>query len=421
MRNPLPPTDVPGPWKKPVGRMQRLVAAGWFWQMFSRCLGASAALTGILWWLLRTQQVSPTPAWILGGACFTVAILAASDWSRRNKMTFQEAIVRLDMGWGFQQQLVTASEGHGAWPPQVPDHPLPLSWKLKPCLPPVFFSLLFLLMGAGLPLGPQNTPRFRTDTEPPDWQALESMASFLEEEELIQEQDAEKIRRDVAQLRAKPATEWYDPASLEATDLLRERVQADANRLQQGVARTAQLVAAAAERRQELNQQQLQQLQERLQELERRMQAGGMQPGEQLQQQLQQLMNQGLPQLNQEQLEQLRQQLEQNQQQLRQALADAGMEGMPGGPGRGGEAADLTLQDFTSNEHASVPLTLPETRPDQMQMGDLLDIRDGEHGDDRPEISRQGGSLQNAGGGGEVIWKDDLLPEDASILQKYFQ
>ena len=102
-------------------------------------------------------------------------------------MTLRQAIVRLDLGWHFSQRLVSASEGHAPWPEEVPDHPLPLSWKLQPCLPPLGLVLLFLLMGAGLPLPPDRPTSYQNNTEPPDWQALESMASFLEEEQMIEE------------------------------------------------------------------------------------------------------------------------------------------------------------------------------------------------------------------------------------------
>jgi len=426
--NDLTATDLPSAWRKPVRGMQRMVSAGWFWHLFARCLGASAGVTGVLWWLLRVQDVSPAPAWLLGGGCLTVGLLAAWDWSRDHRMSLRQAVVRLDLGWQYSQRLVSASEGHASWPDRVPDRSLPLSWKLQPCLPPLVFSLLFLLMGAGLPLPPERPASFQANTEPPDWQALESMASFLEEEEMIQEQDADRIRRDVDQLRANPASEWYEPASLEATDLLRERVQADARRLEQGLAQTARLIAAAAERREQLNQQQLQQLMDQMRELERRMQAGDLQPREDLRRQLEALNADALQQMDQQALQQLREQLEQNREALMQALAEAGLDGRMGGENggaggvnRGGGPSDLTLQGFESHEQAQVPMTLPETQPERMQMGDLLRIREGEHDNERPEISTQGGDLQSPGGGGEMIWRDDLLPEDANVLQDYFK
>ncbi len=421
--------DLPLLWRTPVLGIRRLVTAGWFWMVFARCLSATAALTGILWWLLRAQDMSPVPAWVLGGGCLLVGALAAWEVSRARRLTLRQAIVRLDLGWHYSQQLVSASEGHSSWPDEVPEAALPLSWNLQPCLPPLGLVFLFLLMGAGLPLPPERPASFQNHTEPPDWQALESMASFLEEEQMLQEQDAERIRRNVNQLRNKPASEWYDPASLEATDLLRERVQADAQRLEQGLAQTARLIAAAAARREEMNQQQLQQMIDQLRELERRMQAGEMQPREDLRQQLEALNPDALQQMDQQALQQLREQLEQNREELMQALAQAGLGGEegvnlhegPGGIDRGGDPAELSLQGFESHEQPSAPLPLPDTQEERMQMGDLLEVREGEHGDERPVISTEAGELRSQGGGGELIWRDDLLPEDATILQGYFQ
>jgi hypothetical protein len=420
-------TEWPDVWMKPVRRVQRMVSLGWFWVLFSRCLWVTAALTGFLWWLLRAQKVNPAPAWVLGGGALFAAVLAALDWSRQRRMTASEALVRLDLGWSLRQRLVSAAEGRMPWPAEVPAQPVPLAWQWRPCFPPLGMSLLFLLMAAWLPLPPQRPAPFRADTEPPDWTSLESMASFLEEKDLVREQDTERIRQDVEQLREKPSEDWYSPGSLEATDLLRERVQADVQRLREGMSRTANLVAVAAERREQLNQQQLQQLQDRLQEMQRRMQAGGMQPGEDLQQMLEQLNRDGLPQMDQQALENLRQQLEQRAEELRRAMAQAGMEGMdgeegmPGGVGRGGDPSELGLQDFESHEQPAVPMPLPETRPERLQVGDLLEIREGEHDNDRPEISGSAGRLDSPGGGGEIIWRDDLLPEDAEVLRDYFQ
>jgi len=77
----------------------------------------------------------------------------------------------------------------------------------------------------------------------------------------------------------------------------------------------------------------------------------------------------------------------------------------------------ITVKEVSSREERLKSLDLSNTLP-----GDLLETTDGVH--DIEEIdakSRDGGSTENTGTGGERVWKNSLLPEEKKAIKKFFK
>ena len=54
--------------------------------------------------------------------------------------------------------------------------------------------------------------------------------------------------------------------------------------------------------------------------------------------------------------------------------------------------------------------------------GDLLEVIDGEHEVEREDIGiREGGNIDDAGKGGDRVWRDSLLPEEKKALKEFFR
>jgi hypothetical protein len=419
--------QIPVAWARVLRRMQNRMSWGWFVSELLRLSWGCAGLTGVVWWLLRLQNASPVPAWILGAGCLLAAVFRAGDVADTKWMGAEVALSRLDVGWQMRHQLVSAYAGQASWPDRVPEKPLPVVWLWKKSLPSLGLSLLFLMLAAWTPLPPPKPTRTAHQEEPPDWKALEALAQELSEQELVKKEDAQKLLEDVQTLRDKPRESWYEPSSLEATDQLRERARMDVQRLQSGLAQTAKLMQVASERMQQMNNQNREQLQQRIQELQQNIQQGGMKPGGNLAQKLADLNLDQLQNMDQNQLQQLEELLRQQAQQLQQAMAQAGMPGeegfpgQPGGVGQGGDPTELSLKDDPSYLQPTVPLGVVGTDPEAVQLGDLLSVREGEHEKDRAEISNQAGNVAQPGGSGEVVWRQDVLPADEKVLQDYFK
>ena len=76
---------------------------------------------------------------------------------------------------------------------------------------------------------------------------------------------------------------------------------------------------------------------------------------------------------------------------------------------------ELKTGDLEGLESRDLSNTLP---------GDLLELQDGEHDVDQSEVGvRGGGTVEDLGEGGELIWKvaPDLHPDEKKALREFFK
>ncbi len=402
------------------------VNLGWFWTYFSPWLVLSMALCGLLVWLLRLQKVDTDPAWFLGAGFVIVSALGALSKMADKRLNWESAFSRLDVGWKLNHRLVSAWRGVGAWP-DLPEDPIPLKVKPGYFLGPLLLGALFLCAAVYLPLPPETLKTDTTRMEPPDWKTLEALADELEEQDLVEEDATQALKRELEQLRKKPMEEWYDPSTLEATDRLRSRMRTDSERLMQAMNQTSKLLQLADTGKDQLTHTQQQAMQEYLQQMREQMGQGGLQMNQNLLQQLREVDLTQLQQMDQAQLQQLEQELMQNAEAMEQALMAAGLISMDGDfPGRGGITrgggpSDLTLRDFETSVEPVVPMALDPGHIENARMGDLLEVRETEHGDEREVEAATGGAVATEGGSGEVVWDQDVLPAEQKVLKEFFK
>lgn len=81
----------------------------------------------------------------------------------------------------------------------------------------------------------------------------------------------------------------------------------------------------------------------------------------------------------------------------------------------GAEGDELETGDMEGLESRDLSNTLP---------GDLLELQDGEHRIDESKIGvRTGGSVEDLGEGGDLIWKvaPNLHPDEKKALREFFK
>jgi hypothetical protein len=79
----------------------------------------------------------------------------------------------------------------------------------------------------------------------------------------------------------------------------------------------------------------------------------------------------------------------------------------------GEEKEKLETGDLESLEAKDLSRSLP---------GDLLQLQDGEHQvDENATSDGDGGSVGNAGTGGDRVWRESLDPEEQRALKKFFE
>lgn len=81
----------------------------------------------------------------------------------------------------------------------------------------------------------------------------------------------------------------------------------------------------------------------------------------------------------------------------------------------GAEGDELETGDMEGLESRDLSNTLP---------GDLLELQDGEHRIDESKVGvRTGGSVEDLGEGGDLIWKvaPNLHPDEKKALREFFK
>ena len=420
-------SPIPSTWKHAASKLRFWINMGWGWVYFSKMLVFTACFCALMIWLLRLQSVTLGPVWILGGGLLVVAGLWSGMLAAPRRVDVAGALSRLDVGWGLGQRLVSACQGVGEWPELPASRRLPLHPRWTQLLWPCLLSLLLLAAASWLPLPPPKVLPDASRAEPPAWTRMDALAESLEQQSLLDESGPENLRREIEELRAKDMQDWYDPSTLEATDRLRTRTAQDAERLLEAMQHTAALLQLAAQGRDQLTAPQQQAMQQFLEKMQAQMTEGGFKMNPQMMQQLQQVDLSQLQQMNVEQLQQLEQQLMQNAAGMQQALLAAGMmqgvgeEPGSGGISRGGGASALTLKDFETIAEPVVPMALDPGSLENAQMGDLLSLRETEHEDDREVAPNHAGAVSREGGAGEVVWDQDVLPDEEKVLKEFFK
>ena len=442
-------------WHQHACRTARRLNAAWWLQAFAPWVAALGLIAmGVLIWLrsrgaeLPAGQVALSLAAVYGLAGLGCWLAARPGFARP-----ADGLVLLEARLKLNNALSAAALGVTAWPP-VPDRVDDgLSFRGPWLLGPALLTAACLAFAFLLPL-----PRTGSQTELPPPLALaraESIINSLQKEELVDPAALEKAREKLNALLAQPPGDFYSHHGLEAADALETSLSDAAGNLGSHLQAAAQSAGSLEKYDSSLTPSARQQLEGDLRASVEGIRNSSMGTSESLQQQLSQLDPSRLKELDPEQLKKMLANLQAKSaackscqgngigqegsgaSQALQELLDGktgggnrqgagpgqegegmGRGGLNRGPGTGPltfeqKVTDLGTDRLEEIESRDLSRSLP---------GDHLGTRDIEHHLEKaPEGPSAGGALAVPAGGGEAVWRDQLLPSEQKVLRRYFK
>lgn len=401
-------------------------------------LPAFVVLNGLaaLGWLLARQERWAGMGWVYLVATFLV-LIGAWVWARRRFLSTSDALERLEEHFGLHSRLSAAREGAVAWPALPMEMAFPFRWQLARLLRPLVASAALLLAGLWIPVGGLALEHdFTQAGQPVTWEELQAVVDALEKDELLEEEPIKVLQEKLASLREQPVEQWFTQSSLEAGESLREQTLQDLRQTAQSLQDAA--VAMEAMRRLGTAPDEL-----RIAELEQRMagalenlQMGTVPADAELCRQVQAMCTAGACQaISPDQFRLVVAQLEDGAQRLAMvggqdlqgftndadvnALIGAGSKGcVSRGPG----AAPLFLSDGQSTVAPAMQAGVSNQDLSNAALGDIVGLQDrAPDKDDRPVFTTTQAAAGVEGQGGDVIWKNQLTPEERDLLERYFE
>lgn len=419
-------------WLRTAGRLRRRVFAGWWWTFAAKPLVLGSVLAALGVAAVRYYDGPWAPAWLLVAAVPPVSALAGFVRARRRRLSWTDALSRLDVAYGLHHRLVTAHTLDAPWPPppadDAPAPRLPVHWRPAGIWPPPLLVLLMLGSAAWLPIRAvePETPVVRQALR--DWERIETVVEQLRAEAVVREEALRRIEEPLDALRRKPSEEWYRQGSLEATEHLRDHLDRHVQELHRHLEQAAAMVDTAATRRDTLTRETLARMQQGFEELLTALEHGALALDEDLLQRLKEIDISDLGEISLAELRELELSLGEACDAAGQCaalLAVAGTVPGAGGPmdTPDGATSPLTLADQETRLEQAVPEAVSNPDLQRAALGELLGVREGAH-DVEPAAyagPSAAGEAATPGGAGEVVWRQSILPSEQSVLRAYFQ
>jgi hypothetical protein len=437
-------------WQGAVRSFSRRIHLGWWLDHWLTLLIPVSFLGAVTTLCLRYWQDLTTQNALAGiGISLLLSAVAAVFWMRRDREPLKATRIRLEDALGLKARLSAAASGIGSWPPARPAFPPPVTFRIGRPTTMTTIGALLLTTALLVPITRQqpDTPRI---IEPPSaLQEVQRWLNNLQKNDATNPESIDQVEEKMAELLQRPSQNWYEHASLEAADHLREVTATDLQQLAQNLAdaeRAASALASSSEGS-GLPQAAKDSLEQALQNASQSMQGTGMQPGGDLIDTLKGLTPAQLSTMSSEQLKDLAQQLAQNQQSLQEALKNspgldlskipegssnkAGREGEgekegpdSGKPKRGPGTAPVTLaSEDTQLETNRIETLKKNLDVSRLATGDALSVTDGSPKVDPKNDtgSRQGGTTASPGDGGAAVWQNTLIPAERETLTRFFK
>ncbi len=406
--------------------------------------------------LLRSSGLAPhVLIYVLLGLT-ALSGLAALIARRDSFMTTAGGFVHLDYRLRLNNRLTAAHHGIGSWPPlpaqgNVRDG---LRWSVPRLILPVGASALLFAASLLIPINvltADDTPV----QEPVEWNETREILDRLEEEQLVDSQVLEQFEAKLDELQKKARDEWYEHATLEATDALQSNLEKGMVDLREGLKDARNALNSAIEGQGELTKPTIEKLESQMQEALQMMGAGMLPANDALMEALQNVdLSQPGQTLTEEQMQQLMEQLQQGGETLRDCLGQSqqgeqelpDIEGLSGDregengdgscQGQGQGEGDGTGQGGINRGPGVAPLKLDqETDLNAGQtekldgngadpaLGDLLgEVAMDPQGDEEEYGGlQQGGGFAGGGDGGEAVLRHQLEVEEREVIRRYFE
>ncbi len=428
-------------WDSALRRLVWRVNVGWWLQAWAGlslavCLAGAVVVLGVrtLWpaWVVWLP-------WALAGA-FLLTLLAAWLRARRSFESPETARVRLEDALGLHSALSAAAQGAVPWPAVPAVVQLPVRWRAGRALGMVALSVGVLLAALWVPVSTGAKAEARLIEKPAAVSEVEQWVERLRETEAVDSESLGEVEKRVAELVHRPQEQWYEHASLEAAEHLRNETGKALQELGAQMERGRGSLAALAEAGLKAGDEAKTAAAKEAGQMLEGLRSGAMKAGSELAEQLRNLDAEALQGMSREQLKRMAERLKQNADALREALANAPQfdfkecarclsqegegEGQGrDGPGRGGKEAALTVKrDETRLGTERSEDLAGMLDAERMAPGDLVGTSDERHGVDESAFAGpvQGGAA-GVGGGGAVVMQSELLPSERETLKRYFK
>lgn len=430
-------------WLREAAVVARRVNTGWWLGRFNLLLSLALIVFAVVVLTTRTWL----PYWFQSFVPFAILIglVAASAifawfWSRGRFIGKEEALARLDDRLNLNNQLSSANREVCQWPEHfaLNGDDIGLKWRWEVAILPGVLAFLLVLAAWFVPIIELKGTEETLTHEPNAWGQIEEWLATLQEEQLTDPSSIEEIEGKIAELRDQPEKDWFEHASLEASDTLKEEVGRDIQDLARNLGIIERDLDALKTFSTQLSDAGKEMLLQEMEDAMKNLAMNSMGLNSDLAKQLSQvdpsqISEELMNSLNSEQMQEL-------QNQLAEKLESLGnMNGLPpmaeGGwqlnssdllPGQGGNSsgqADAPLfygeeDDLRTNNVEKI------TNKDlsRASLGDLLSVGETQHEEDeRVSGSQAGGRVFSNGRGGEAVWRESLIPEEQALLKRYFK
>lgn len=382
-------------------------------------------------------------SWAGAGLVLTTMVVA---WlrARRSFETVETARVRLEDALHLHSRLTAASLGVAEWP-QIPEPlRLPVRWQSGRALGLVVLSLGLLAAAMLVPTSTLAKAGPRVIEKPSAVAQVEDWVEKLREEQAVDPKSLEEVERQIEELIHRPQDQWYEHASLEAADHLRNETGKALQELGAQIEQSRNSLAALGEAGMQAGEEAKNGLAKQAGENLNGLRSGAMKAGGELSEQLRNLDPEALKSMSKDQMKQLAERLKQNADALRETLANApqfdfkesarclGKEGEGEGegkrpgmgePGRGKGDAELTVkQDETQLGTKKTQDMAGMLDVERIAPGDLIGTSDGKQKVDESAFRGPvAGGEAGPGEGGAAVWQNQLLPAERGTLKRYFK
>ncbi|MCP5534742.1 MAG: hypothetical protein H7A51_00735 [Akkermansiaceae bacterium] len=436
-------------WHQIAGNTARRINLGWWLQTLATPLLVSSLVIACA--VLITRRELNTLPWLAlaAGTGGIIAVTGILSWlaARSRFETTTQSLVRIEATMKLRNALTAADHGIAPWPEVPGTIDDGVHWHWQRLLPPIVGALLIVTCGFIIPVHAKSNHKPQQQ-EPSAWSEIDTSLDQLDNQEVVQEEYIDEMRKKLEKLREQSQDDWFSHSSLEATDNLKQNHQTEQENLKSNLQRAERSLNALQNQAAKMNAEQKQRLLNEFDQAVKKMQQGDMKPNKELLEQLKKIDPKELNQLTPGQLDQLRENMRKHARNLNPGQQQGNQPGQ-------GEGEDDWMNDFEDGDgdgdgendeggrggidrgpgHAPRPLGKEHDdtgagkheglkSEDQRNAlpGDLLETNDAEHDVDQSKTGpTAGGSVAGKGTGGDRVWKDTLLPNEKKAMKKFFE
>lgn len=435
-------------WLRLARRTRRKVNVGWWLARAMPLLVIAGVIGFAVIFLLRSRGMhlgfSHIWPWITSG----LAAMLLTGWllARHQFVSTSQALVRLESELHLHNALTTALAGRGTWPALVATADDGWRWRWQAVGGPFAAFAGSLVLALWLPVA-QEAEAKAPPVEPQAWAQMEDWLEKLKEEKIVTEEEKEEQLAKISDLRDQPPEKWFSHESLNASDTLKEQLQRDIRQLAQNLTTAERSLNALKNYADQLSVETKEQLLKDFDQALADMKSSALELDPEMLKAIAGIDPKNLKGLSDEQMKKLGESMK------KKAGACNGMCKNPGFLGDGEGEDDELAESFKKHSRGqgegpsgdgditrgpgTAPLTLSDEENDfgtnkneavsntdlsRAQVGDMLALQNGKHEVDKTIKGPQAaGTVQNAGQGGEQVWRESLTPDEKAVLKRVFK